>query len=81
MTDRQLQGAKVLIVEDEYLIADDLARMLSQAGAILVGPVGTVSRRRDSWRTAAPTPRSSTSICAGIWHSASPRSCLRACRA
>lgn len=46
MSDRQLQGAKVLIVEDEFLIADDLARMLSAAGAIPIGPVGTVEQAK-----------------------------------
>jgi len=49
MSDRQLQGAKVLIVEDEFLIADDLARMLSAAGAIPIGPVGTVEQAKTKW--------------------------------
>jgi DNA-binding response OmpR family regulator len=37
-----LAGTRVLVVEDEYLIADDLSRALSEAGASIVGPVGTV---------------------------------------
>lgn len=39
-----LKGARVLIVEDEFLIADDLARELRRAGAEPVGPVGTVDQ-------------------------------------
>src|SRR5690349_3613845 len=31
----------VLIVEDEYLIADDIAQVLEQAGAAVVGPAPT----------------------------------------
>ena len=33
---------RVLIVEDEFLIATDLADMLEEAGAIVLGPVGWV---------------------------------------
>ena len=45
MTNRQnsLAGARVLVVEDEFLIADDLARALRRCGAEPVGPVGTIS--------------------------------------
>ena len=38
----RLAGARVLIVEDEYYLADDLSRVLSGAGAEIVGPVGTL---------------------------------------
>lgn len=31
---------RVLVVEDEYFIADDLAQALAQAGVDVVGPVG-----------------------------------------
>ena len=37
-----LNGARVLVVEDEYYPADDLSRSLSEAGAEVVRPVGTV---------------------------------------
>jgi CheY-like chemotaxis protein len=37
-----LSGARVLIVEDEYYLADDLSRALSGVGAEIVGPVGTL---------------------------------------
>ena len=38
-----LSGARVLVVEDEYYLADDLSRALLQAGAEVIGPVGTLS--------------------------------------
>jgi len=34
-------GCRVLVVEDEYFIADDIARALSTLGAEVVGPVPT----------------------------------------
>jgi CheY-like chemotaxis protein len=37
-----LSGARVLIVEDEYYLADDLSRALSDAGATVIGPVATL---------------------------------------
>jgi DNA-binding response OmpR family regulator len=39
-----LEGAKILIVEDEYYLADDLAGAFARHGAIVLGPVGTVER-------------------------------------
>ena len=38
-----LHGHRILIVEDEYLVADDLARDLRALGAEIVGPVGTLA--------------------------------------
>jgi len=43
----KVQGARVLIVEDEYFIADDLARALRDAGAEPVGPVSTVKQAEE----------------------------------
>ncbi|HEY0629712.1 MAG TPA: response regulator [Sphingomicrobium sp.] len=37
-----LKGRKILIVEDEYLIADDLAQLLQDAGAEVVGPAASL---------------------------------------
>lgn len=37
-----LQGRRILVVEDEYLIADDMRRALSMAGAEVLGPAPTV---------------------------------------
>ena len=39
-----LTGKRVLVVEDEYYIADDLRRMLSAAGATVVGPCGSLAK-------------------------------------
>lgn len=39
-----LHGLRILVVEDEYLIADDLRRTLAAAGAIIVGPFGSVAK-------------------------------------
>lgn len=36
-----LNGVKVLVVEDEYFLADDLSRSLAKAGAEVVGPIGS----------------------------------------
>ena len=38
----ELDGARILLVEDEYYIADDFRRVLSAAGATVVGPASTV---------------------------------------
>ena len=40
---KSLDGTRVLIVEDDYYLADDLSRSLVQAGAEVVGPVGTLA--------------------------------------
>lgn len=40
--DSLLKGARVLILEDEFFLADDLARALRDAGGEPVGPVGSV---------------------------------------
>ena len=38
---------RILIVEDEYYLADDLADALRQQGAEVVGPVGTLAEARE----------------------------------
>ena len=38
-----LSGRRVLVVEDEYFLADDIARALIALGAEIVGPVGEVN--------------------------------------
>ena len=42
-----LNGRRLLIVEDEYFIAIDVARRLEDEGAEVVGPVGTVDDALD----------------------------------
>jgi CheY-like chemotaxis protein len=39
MVEQTLEGRRVLVVEDEYLLADDLTHALEQAGAAVLGPV------------------------------------------
>jgi len=43
MTEDTLRGCRVLVVEDEYLLADELQRELQQAGAVVIGPVGRLA--------------------------------------
>lgn len=38
----ELTGKKILVVEDEYFIAADLNKELSERGAVVVGPAGNV---------------------------------------
>src|SRR3982751_6680450 len=45
MTDQQgidLKGRRLLIAEDEYMVAFDLAQFFEDGGAEVVGPVGSV---------------------------------------
>lgn len=37
-----LEGRRILLLEDEYFLADELAEALDRAGASVVGPFGTV---------------------------------------
>lgn len=37
-------GKRILIVEDEYFLADETRRKLDQLGAIVIGPVGHVEQ-------------------------------------
>jgi len=41
---RDLRGLRILIVEDEWTIAGDLARFFSNMGAIVLGPAATVEQ-------------------------------------
>ena len=42
MSDHTLRDCRVLVVEDEYMLAEELANELSDAGARVLGPVGTI---------------------------------------
>src|SRR5690348_8147514 len=37
-----LNGTRILVVEDEYYLATDLASALKEAGAEVIGPIGTL---------------------------------------
>lgn len=39
-----LSGRRILVVEDEYFIAEELAAALTALGAIIVGPAATMER-------------------------------------
>jgi DNA-binding response OmpR family regulator len=43
MIEPALSGCRVLVVEDEYLIADDITRALVGAGAEVLGPVASAA--------------------------------------
>jgi len=38
-----VRGYRVLIVEDEYLLAQDLGRYFTSMGAVVLGPVGSIA--------------------------------------
>ena len=42
-----LSGCRVLVIEDEYFLADDIVRTLSELGARIVGPFGDLSEATD----------------------------------
>jgi CheY-like chemotaxis protein len=42
MVEHSLQGCRILVVEDEYLLADDLSHALTAAGAEVLGPVPSI---------------------------------------
>ncbi|WP_337268632.1 response regulator [Oryzifoliimicrobium ureilyticus] len=44
MLQRELEGYRLLVVEDEYFVASDLMRTLEDAGAHVYGPVSDVER-------------------------------------
>lgn len=42
MAEQKLEGFRILIVEDEYFLADDLDEALTGAGAEVLGPIPSV---------------------------------------
>jgi DNA-binding response OmpR family regulator len=42
-----LDKRRILVVEDEYMLADELRRELARAGAVVLGPVPTVGMALD----------------------------------
>lgn len=51
MVEPLLASRRVLIVEDEYALADELGYELSRAGALVIGPVGSLQGAIDLVRT------------------------------
>ncbi|HEX4636917.1 MAG TPA: hypothetical protein VH189_12090 [Rhizomicrobium sp.] len=50
----ELEGKRILLVEDEYFIVQDLARVLLAAGAIVLGPAATLSEALKLVASAGP---------------------------
>mgnify|MGYP004536334525 CR=1 FL=1 len=48
MADRTLRDCRVLVVEDEYMLADEIVQELTDAGAMVLGPVGTLKDAVDT---------------------------------
>jgi CheY-like chemotaxis protein len=46
-----IQGRRVLLVEDEYFIAEDLRRSFVDAGADILGPVPTAAKAIELFET------------------------------
>ncbi|ACI58428.1 DNA-binding NtrC family response regulator [Rhizobium leguminosarum] len=44
MVERALFGYRVLVVEDEFMLAEDLSQELADAGAIVIGPAQSLER-------------------------------------
>jgi CheY-like chemotaxis protein len=38
--DKPLQGRRILVIEDDYLVAEIITQLLEDAGAIILGPFG-----------------------------------------
>ena len=53
MNNHVLKDVRVLVVEDEYLLAEDLRDVLQAAGAAVIGPFPTVSEAIDYLRAGA----------------------------
>jgi len=43
MSDRTLRDCRVLVVEDEYMLADELRIELESAGALVIGPLADLA--------------------------------------
>jgi hypothetical protein len=53
---RSIEGCRVLIIEDEYLLADDLAKALRLVGCKVIGPVAELRMQCQSRRIPLTLP-------------------------
>ncbi|MGF7147269.1 DNA-binding response OmpR family regulator [Sphingomonas zeicaulis] len=51
MTEHLLDGRRILVVEDEYMLAAELRTALMEVNAVVLGPVGTVDATLDLLRS------------------------------
>jgi DNA-binding response OmpR family regulator len=51
---QHLRGCRILVVEDEFLAAEELAGFVLERGAILVGPFPTLDRGLMGWAESDP---------------------------
>ncbi len=51
MPDHTLQNCRILLVEDEYMLADELRSELEEADALILGPAGTIEDAMDLIRS------------------------------
>lgn len=51
---RPLVGRRVLVLEDEYFIADDIAAALAENGAEVIGPLGDLAEAENVVRSSRP---------------------------
>jgi len=50
----ELEGVRLLVVEDDYLVAADMCSALMRRGAIILGPAGNLRRTRELLRQQRP---------------------------
>ena len=77
MEREDLAGARVLVVEDEFLIALEVEVLLRDFGCEVLGPVPSVVRALELLGRERPDARRSTSTCSTAWP-CRWRSCSRA---
>ncbi len=52
MAEASLRGCHILVVEDEYMLADELQTELEDIGATVIGPAGNIDSALDLIRSA-----------------------------
>ena len=75
-----LAGLRVLVVEDDYFIADEICTTLRNGGAEVLGPSPDIEHGLDVVMNDDSTAPYWTSICTARSHSISPTSCASEAR-